>query len=290
MKNTSIINTALTLALISWVDLNELLTRLPEGATHIGIRPVDGKRTSYYPIADIVADGENPGIVQTKESEVLPYLEKGKDRIALNWNPPAKAKKVKPLKAEDLGAKSKPAKKEVAKKSAPSGSKSAENGPTTPKPIEATKAPNAPKEKKDPVPNSGYVKAIRELLNDGKNGVSKHSIGKAAEILLAKFPDKTSKSVKRVCYNVAKTNKLKWSPTSISTGYMDRIDDLLINGEDGEAMTTRLVGEKVSVEFDKDVTSAKAVVRARHAVLVGMGKKLKVIPETKESRSLTYLG
>lgn len=130
---------------------------------------------------------------------------------------------------------------------------------------QAAKQPKGKKSAKKATPkriDTGYVQAIRDLLIKGKSTISQ-----AAAKIKEQFPDKDEKSIKRIAANVAKrmrqnpeTKNVRWLPGAPpNTGYMARIDELLRGGK----QTTRQIGEMVSKEFDKDVVSAKKVVRAR---------------------------
>lgn len=128
--------------------------------------------------------------------------------------------------------------------------------------------------------NTGFVADIRKLLHSGK-----YTVASACEKLLEKFPAKTAKSVKRICYNVAKKEGVKWRTAAVNTGYLNRIDELIDSGD----YTSRQIGEVVSAEYEKDVKSAKAVVRARIQVRKGLGQELNVPLENAESRLVSYV-
>lgn len=118
--------------------------------------------------------------------------------------------------------------------------------------------------------DTGYVAAIRALLLKGK-----FTRAQAAAKIKEQFPDKDVESIKRIANNVAKRMRkagqdVRWVPGAPpNTGYMARIDELLRSGK----MTTRQIAEKVAEEFEKDVISAKKVVRARLKRLRDSGDK-----------------
>jgi len=154
------------------------------------------------------------------------------------------------------------------------------------------KAKKAKKDtKKQPVQNTGFMTLLRKLNSHGsdpkkKQPHSQHSIGDVAKIVAREFPDKDLKSVKRIAYNLARITGVKWKPSAQpNTGYMNRIDELLFAGK----MTTRQVGEAVSVEFEKPLKSAKQVVRARLKVLRQLGNDVNPPLECSSSRTVTYL-
>jgi hypothetical protein len=132
----------------------------------------------------------------------------------------------------------------------------------TAKPAKASKKSAKAAKKATKRLDTGYVAAIRDLLLKGK-----YTISQAAAKIAEQFPDKDVQSIKRISANVAKRMRLqpehkdvRWLPGAPpNTGYMARIDELLRGGKH----TTRQIGETVSKEFDKDVVSAKKVVRAR---------------------------
>lgn len=233
-------------------DLNELLVRITPDTAFFKITPVEGKRSKFVSIADIKADPEDIAIIESRQSIIVPADSK---KNIIEWASVAPSPAVK----VDPGAKVSP-KQPKAKK-------------------EAKKA-------KTPQPQStGFMKRVRELNAEGSGQLSKHSSRDAVNILMKEFPGKSAKSVHRICYNVARLTGRRWKRLLVNTGYMNRIDELLKESQ----LTTRLIGEMVSVEFGKDPTSCKNVVRARLTVMRGMGMKLNVPQETEETRNLTYL-
>lgn len=247
-------------------SLTALLAFVPVGATHFKVTPDGKKRSTYEEIIEMKAlhDKDDFTVICQESCEVIPAKKEGSKWVDMAWvNAPTK----KPA------AKKAPAKKDEAKK-APT-KKAAKAKPEAKKPA----AKKAPKEKVERV-NTGFVPMIRELLNAGNK-----TIQQAADAILAKFPDKDVRSVKRICYNIARREGKGWKTSAVNTGYLNRIDELLDLGEN----TTRQIGEIVSVEFEKELASAKAVVRARLQVRLGMGHKLKVPNEDTESRQITYL-
>lgn len=132
--------------------------------------------------------------------------------------------------------------------------------------------------------DTGFMTLVRKLNADLEGSTSKYTISGVAKLILEEFPEKEVKSVKRICYNIAKKTGVKWKSSSVNTGYMNTIDQLLTAGK----LTTRQIGEKVSHDFNKDLSSAKTVVRARMKVL-GQSVELNVPKETDESRKIGYL-
>ena len=132
--------------------------------------------------------------------------------------------------------------------------------------------------------DTGFMALVRKLNAEAEGSTSKYTISDVARTILEHFPEKEIKSVKRICYNIAKKTSVKWKSSSVNTGYMNTIDKLLTAGN----LTTRQIGEKVSHDFNKDLSSAKTVVRARMKVL-GQSVELKVPKEDDTTRMIDYL-
>ena len=278
---------------LNHIDSNALialLPLLPEAATNqheFRILKEGGKRARYESVGDILkaqieedfftlVDG--PGTVEIGER-------KGKEFVALVFTGAPKEVKEKPVKLEKVPS---PAK-------APSARKAKEKAKTT----KEAKAPAAKKDKpakkakedKPPRVATGFLALVRklnsEVVTSGKEkGHSKHDINAVADAVLKRWPEKEVRSVKRIAYNTARNTGIKWKTIAPeNTGYMNRIDELLAAGE----MTTRQIGEAVSVEFEKDLISAKTVVRARLRIMREMGHAWNPPLEDQDSRLITYL-
>lgn len=240
-------------------ELTNLITTTPENAAFVGILPNGNQRAKYVAISDLMEEPDSPRIIEARLSEIF-WADKNKKRIESPFS-------IKSAKAKTP---TKDSAKKTPKKTSWQAAKDAATAPAT-KPQPA---------------NTGYTAFIRSLLMEGTGKTSKYTISEAADVVLQKYPGKDIKSLKRIAYNLVRLHKRSWKKTVVGTGYLARIDELLREGK----LTTRLVGECVSVEFNKDPRSAINVVRARLAVLKGMGEKVNPPYEDAESRQTTYLG
>ena len=107
-----------------------------------------------------------------------------------------------------------------------------------------------------------------------------------ADIAMPYFDSTQDQKTKKVVE--PKKKKSKKSSPSGKTGFMVAVDELLKEGE----FTTRQIGEKLSVSWNRDLKKTKAVVRARMRTLIKRDQLEDwcVPNEDESSRKISFIG